>query len=93
MLTKYLYQHIVRLCANVDAICSGLPGYEDIPCPKHTALLLAPDEDIAKYLVNSNADINYGATTLHGFNYSDNPIRYYSILESSLTLPISNINF
>jgi hypothetical protein len=38
----------------VNAVNSGLPGYEDIPCPYHTALLLAlKNEEVARCLVRS----------------------------------------
>ena len=43
----------------MNAVNSGLPGYEDIPCPYHSALLLAFNEEVARCLVRSGHFYHY----------------------------------
>ena len=68
---------LVELGANVNAINSGLPGYEDIPCPRHTALLLAGNDDVARYLVRAGADVNYSACKNNGCQGQDTSLACY----------------
>lgn len=68
---------LVELGADVNAINIGLPGYEDIPCPCHTALLLAGNDEVARYLVRSGADVNYCACKNSGCQGQDSSLACY----------------
>ena len=49
----------------------------DIPRPCHSALLLAANDEVARYLVRSGADVNYGACKNSGCQGGDTSLACY----------------
>jgi ankyrin repeat protein len=74
--------------ADVDINICGLPGYEDIPCPNFTPLLLASEilknDAVSRLLVEHGADVNEIAERNNGCQGSDTRICSYwrSVVES-----------
>ena len=75
--------------ADIHVKIGGLPGYEDIPCPNFSPLLLASEitknEDICRLLVEAGADVNYSAPRNTGGQGRDTSIVCYwrSVVASS----------
>lgn len=67
--------------ADVNITIVGLPGYEDIPCPGFTPLLLAHDitrnDAVGRILVEAGADVNYAAPRNSGYQGRDTTVICY----------------
>lgn len=74
---QWFVDHGAELDNNID----GLPGYEDIPCPSFTPLLLASEivknDAVCRILVEAGADVNHVAQYNNGAQNGDTSVCCY----------------